>query len=702
MASLCFGGALAVGLGLATAVFIFGTAFSTVILYYFGGFRLSLAVSQDTSISVLAPAVVLVATGVSGPIEAQVATAFAAIGASAVATGVVFWTVGRLGLGGLVRMFPYPVLAGFLASSGYLLVNAGLYMVTDQTSLGARALAAADPNVQLRLLPALVIAVAMLIATRIWVGAKPVLIIIFLALVSYYLLAAILGVDQLRAVELGLLPKVGDSGSGTLSLAMLGLIDWAAVLHLAPTIAAVVLLNLIGVLLNTSGVELATGQDVDENRELRVIGVANLFVGGLGGITCFLQGGATVVSSKLGGQSGAMITGYVAVTLAFCLFAPMIVAIVPVFVPAALVMFIGLSMLLDWLIGTWRRLILIDWLIVASIVLATAFLGVLPAIAVGLFLSLVGFAIASIRLPVIRHATSVAMRRSIRDRIAPQSEVLMREGDRVRILFLQGPLFFGSVEQVVSRLREMTSTPRGLSAVVLDFSAVHSFDSSACAALEKLAHLMRASGIAPHVTGISPGLNAVFKRWGLLLADADELFASHLFRHWPSLDSAIEHCETALLAEQHQDAQEIDIAKIILELGNNNPRTADLIGRMQRYELVPGDRLIVASERTHDVFFLVSGQLGVHLPTASGHKIRVRAMGPGTIVGEIAYLTGQPRNADVVCEEATVVLCLTEVDISDIEANDRDLAALMLAILGRSLAAKLAQSNGILTNLQAG
>ena len=150
LATICFSGALVVGLGFATAVFLLGSAVATLCLFRFGSFRLSLAISQDTSIAILAPAVILAASSVSGPNEAQVATAFAVIGASALASGLVFWAIGSLGLGRLVRMFPYPVVAGFLASSGYLLVFSAMAIVTGSIHLDAMAAAVSDPLVQLR------------------------------------------------------------------------------------------------------------------------------------------------------------------------------------------------------------------------------------------------------------------------------------------------------------------------------------------------------------------------------------------------------------------------------------------------------------------------------------------------------------------------------------------------------------------------
>lgn len=168
LATICFSGQLSAGLGLATGLFLLGSVVATQALYHFGGFRLPLAISQDTTISILAPAVVLAANAVAGPVEAKVATALAVIGVSAIASGLVFLVIGWLGLGRLVRMFPYPVAAGFLASSGYLLVFSALSIVTHQTGFAAMAKAAADPLVQLRLFPALAMALAMIFAMRVW------------------------------------------------------------------------------------------------------------------------------------------------------------------------------------------------------------------------------------------------------------------------------------------------------------------------------------------------------------------------------------------------------------------------------------------------------------------------------------------------------------------------------------------------------
>ncbi len=80
-----------------------------------------------------------------------------------------------------------------------------------------------------------------------------------------------------------------------------------------------------------------------------------------------------------------------------------------------------------------------------------------------------------------------------------------------------------------------------MQSVNLDFSDVKSFDSSACAALDKLVHIMGSQSNLAHVTGVSSGLLAVLKQWGLPLPGNSERQSVTTFRPLPSLDEALEH-----------------------------------------------------------------------------------------------------------------------------------------------------------------
>jgi len=697
LATVFFAGGLAAGLGLATAIFLLSTALITLVLSRFGGFRVALGITQDTTVAILAPAVALVAAAASGSPEAQVATAIAAIGASAFLSGLAFWLVGRLGLGRLLRMFPYPVAAGFLASSGVLLVMAALSILTGAQGYGAIVASLATPQILWGVLPAIAMALALIGALRIWQGSTLVLVIILLFLAGFYGVLLWLGLSRAEAAEMGLLPHLGEGGGLGPGLWMIRLVDWPLLLSIAPTFAAVILLNLIGVLLNTSGVELATRQDADENRELRVTGLGNIVIGALGGITSYLQGGASIIAARLGVHSGGLVLGHVAVLIVASVFAEAIVAAVPTFVAAGLLMFIGLTMIEDWLIAARRRLLLMDWLIVLGIVAVTTAFGILPAVGVGLGLAVLGFTFGYMRLPVIRQSSDARAHRSTLDRNAAENAHLAENGAAIRVLELQGALFFGSVEQLIDSLRHTPDPAQSPRAVILDFSAVNTFDSSACAALEKLAYLMQAQGITTHLTGLSPALQEAFSRWGLPISLAADDPIPGGFRLWPSLDAALEACETVLLASLDAPGETPNFTDLLRQMGQDHPRLPDLMDQMTALDLSPGDTLIAANDSQADIYFLASGRLSVLLPQGTGPAIRVRSMGPGAVVGELASLLDTPRNANVICETTARVYRLSADTIARLERDDRDLAALLWRLLARSVALKVTQTNALLT-----
>jgi CPA1 family monovalent cation:H+ antiporter len=71
---------------------------------------------------------------------------------------------------------------------------------------------------------------------------------------------------------------------------------------------------------------------------------------------------------------------------------------------------------------------------------------------------------------------------------------------------------------------------------------------------------------------------------------------------------------------------------------------------------VPNERIIRAGDRGDSVFFIASGAVEVRLP-----ERRVR-LGSGDFFGEMALLSGRPRQADVVALTYCRLLVLRKVD----------------------------------------
>ena len=137
---------------------------ASLALYASSQFRPAQGIALDNRVAILTPAVGIAALGASGPPKAQVATAFAAIGISAVMSGLTFWQAGRLRLRRLrrlLRMFPYPVAAELLASSGLPLAHSAFVILTGARSHALIGTELAEPTVAWGVVAAAATAVAL-------------------------------------------------------------------------------------------------------------------------------------------------------------------------------------------------------------------------------------------------------------------------------------------------------------------------------------------------------------------------------------------------------------------------------------------------------------------------------------------------------------------------------------------------------------
>jgi SulP family sulfate permease len=110
---------------------------------------------------------------------------------------------------------------------------------------------------------------------------------------------------------------------------------------------------------------------------------------------------------------------------------------------------------------------------------------------------------------------------------------------------------------------------------------------------------------------------------------------------------------------------------------------------LERVPLAEGAVLIRQDEPPGDVFVLESGRLRVEMVTQEGTRMRLRAVRPGVVVGEIAMYSGATRTADVVAETPSMVLRLSRASIERIETDDPALAVALHRWLATTLSERL-------------
>ncbi len=697
IASLLLAGPLSSGLGLGVGVFLIGGAVLALVVALRSTLPNSIAVVQETSVAILAAAIITATAPLSGPPEIKVATAIAILGTASFVTGALFWATGRLKLGGMVRFLPYPVVAGFLAGSGWLLVDGAVIMVTGN-GFGHELLdIMAQPGRMAVLLQSVVFALVLHVALRRFSHPAAMPLIMVAAGVAFFVALAATGVSVEDARALGYLPRVTDSGGVELpSLGIAAAIDWGAVLLAGPTIVSIAALSMVGFLLNLSGLELAVGRDIDVDAELRSTGIANVLSGAVGGPSGYVGLSMTILAQKAGVRGrGAGVATALAIIIGIAA-AGAVVFQVPVFLTAGFVLFLGIGLLEEWLVNTRRELPLVEWLIVLLILLSIALVGFLEGLAVGLMVSIGVFVFNYSRLPVVRLNTSGTEHRSSVDRSPAASRFLGGHGDAIEIIQLQGYLFFGSADRMVKYVaRRHTARNRApLRFLILDFRHVSGLDSSATTGFIKIKRMSEDNQVKVFFTHVSDEIEKALRIAGLRFSPDS----------WMSLetdiDHALERAEEELLGDQHDPRVEAGLLAHLNTIAGPHPRMGDLLAEMTQISLQPGDVVITAGDRADDVFFVAQGRVRVEVTLPSGRKLRLRTMTDGAIVGEIALYLKLARTADVIVEAPSEVFRLSAADLARLEREDPEVALLAHRVLAINLSEKLSVANQAIKRIE--
>lgn len=109
----------------------------------------------------------------------------------------------------------------------------------------------------------------------------------------------------------------------------------------------------------------------------------------------------------------------------------------------------------------------------------------------------------------------------------------------------------------------------------------------------------------------------------------------------------------------------------------------------------PGDTIIDRSGDTHEVHFIVAGQVRVVDHGASGREVSFESIDAGGIVGELAAIDGGERSASVVADQPTVTAALDARTFLTVLADHPDVGLAMM----RRLTRMVRQSSGRIMEL---
>jgi SulP family sulfate permease len=635
---------------------------------------------QGTGAALMAIVSASVVVHATGSPQTTFLSALAASMVVMIVCGVVFLSLGSRRLGDLIRFVPYPVVGGFLAGTGWLLLKGGIYVASGLSPYATPLSDLLESSALQRWLPALAFGVILLVSVR--VVKRPLVIPAVIAIGLVVFVAGMLATgSSIEEVREGGWLLFGTSETAQpwqpWTLRALGGADWLSVLESWAGIVTAVFVATIAILFNISGTELVLDRDLDTNKELRDAGVLNVVSGALGGIPGYHALSLTALAERMKVDARAAGLIAAAVPLAAVVFGAEVVGLIPRMIVGGVLVFLGLAFIVEWVWDKRRRLPPLEYVVVVVILVGIIAWGFLTGVVIGLVAAVVLFAISYGRIELVREVAFGETYRSNVDRPATERAELRELSERVQLLRVSGFVFFGSTNRLLERIRhriEEATPPRFL---VIDLRRVTGVDSSAVVSFVKVLRLAETSGFEVVFTGASEPVRAQLARGGV-----DE--TGELVSFEPDLDRGLQRCEDALLS-----------APSLTEAKREHPAAAShglppgLAAHLERVSLPQGTVLLHQDDPPGDVYVLESGRLGVETLTPEGTRLRLRTLRPGVVVGEITLYTGIARTADVVAEIPSVVLRISRGVIERLEAEEPELAAALHRWLATTLAERL-------------
>jgi len=232
-------------------------------------------------------------------------------------------------------------------------------------------------------------------------------------------------------------------------------------------------------------------------------------------------------------------------------------------------------------------------------------------------------AVARASRSVIRAQVTLRVARSRRHRSEAEANVLTRDGDAARVIFLQGDVSFAAIERV---LRDTTETEEG-DIVVFDLKHVSRINYAAFGLLLTLS--TRAHVVLAHVGPFKPSVqlwkdNAAHGTLpSFLTGDASRVFT------FAGLDEALEWAEDQLLSSAHVPVIQALPPASHPFLSLLSPAEVEAVvarSHVQSYQ--PSEALFQVGDASDTLFLLLSGSVYLSMPSPAALRMRATPRSP--------------------------------------------------------------------------
>jgi len=478
---LPMGLAFGVQSGLGAQAGIYTAIILAIVVSFFGGTK-TLISDPTGPMTVVAATVVSVGLSSYGNLE----NAFPLIIATFVLAGVFELLFGIFDFGKYVKYMPYPVLSGFMAGIGVIIIAVQIFPLLGHSS----------PKGFLNIITNIKEPIVHINWQSFFLGILTIGIVYLLPLLTKKIpsILAALITGTVVSVAFGMsVPIIGaiPSTLPTFHFTTIFKIQLTDLQYIIPAALMIGSLGVIDTLLTSVVADNLTRTKHDSRKTVIGQGVGNIIVGLFGGLPGAGATMGTVTNIKSGAKTplSGLLKGVILLIIIVGI--TEYVQYIPMSVLAGILITIGIGIIDYKGIKMLLKVPKQDAIVWAIVLLVTVFDNLLNAVAIGFALSAVLFIG---RMTKSMRATDKTMRLQDVMRINPLPDAL---ADKVFVKNIEGPIFFGSADTFKANCEKIS----GVHAVILRMNQVPFLDQSGLITLEQVFDDWKQKGIEIYITG---------------------------------------------------------------------------------------------------------------------------------------------------------------------------------------------------------
>jgi SulP family sulfate permease len=371
---------------------------------------------------------------------------------------------------------------------------------------------------------------------------------------------------------------------------------------------------------------------------------------------------------------------------------------IPLTVIGGIIISVGIGLFDRWTLdlfrnlsraGTQRKRVIANLTVTVIVVIITVCVNLIVAVLIGIAIASALF-VARMGKSIVQRTYSGDQIRSKKVRSLKNNQLLEKRGKGIFVYELRGPLFFGSADNLA---REIESALDDFTYCILDMKRVDEIDSTGAKILGQISKKVTASGKYLLISYLSANrsMSDFLRVMGAYKTLGEDCF-------FTDTDAALEWAEDNVLTQSIDPAGasgKIPLAQMDI-LRDFTAREIDLLAeKLATATFGKGETIVNEGDTDRRLFLLVNGLVGVHIHLSQSERSkRLITYSAGVAFGELAFLDGSPRSAEVRAEEDSETYVLSPDDFSRLQQEHPAIAVKLI----RNIALEISERLRLRTN----